>query len=488
MKKLVLVLLIASCISATSFSQTFEWAKTGPVSTSSKMVRDGFGDLYISMGAYLLKFNSAGNLQWQQTLTGFFIEGIVTDSAGNIFVGGEFNGTKSIGPYTVTANTSSFCVFLTKFDSSGSVQWLEQSYDNASTVMDDISIDNYGNPVIIGRFQDSLQLGSYTFDAPATNQVFLAKYSTNGGCLWAKHIVAGSFGGGLPGPKLKNDMYGNVYIAGQYFSWQQFDTVSAAAVSGFTDGFVVKYDINGNFIWLNCFGGIGNQPVYSFDIDDNGNSYLSGYYDDTYCTFGSYTLTGSSAPDYYTASYDPNGNFRWANSQFSPLITACDSGFYANTSYLTKYDTTGMPVWNKYVGGATLSSIILVGNNDIYVSGSFSGTVAFDTITLSASSTTLYLGKIGPSALTTNIPEAAEIALEVYPNPTRNTLFYKMEGHGPCRLQLYALTGQLLYEEELNPSSGTYTGELDLGNYSKGLYYLRVSDQEGSTYKPVILD
>src|SRR3954465_3514934 len=99
MKRNLLILfaiLNLACYSKKASSQTFVWAKTGPISTSSTMVRSATGDLYISMGAYILKFDSTGNLQWQQTLSGFFITGIVTDSAGNLFVGGAFTGSHSI--------------------------------------------------------------------------------------------------------------------------------------------------------------------------------------------------------------------------------------------------------------------------------------------------------------------------------------------------------------------------------------------------------
>jgi hypothetical protein len=488
MKKLILILLIQLFLifAATSaWCQTFSWVKTGPSSTSSSMVRSATGDLFITAGSSIIKFDSTGNFQWQQTFSGFYLEGIVTDSIGNLFVAGEFNGTKSIGPYTVTANTSAFCIFLAKFDPSGMIQWVEQSFDNGSTVMDAISIDNMGNPLIMGRFIDSLQLASYVFDAPATNQVYLAKYFSSGGCIWAKHLAAGSFGGGSIGPKLKTDCFGNAYVSGRYLSWAQFDSITAPPSGSFDNDFVSKFDLNGNCIWLKTFGGDSDEYVYSFDVDRQGNSYISGYYGWPNCYFDSYTLTGAPTDNYYTAKYDSNGNFKWANLNASPLITACDQGFYTSTSYLSKYDTTGTLMWNKNVSGAVMKAIVAVGNDDVYVSGSFSGTVAFDTITLSASSTTMYLGKIGPSSLTTDVTEPGEAAFEVYPNPTTSSVFYKITGKKNCRIQLYSITGQLIYEEALGQKSA---GTISLEGYAKGLYYLCVFDKDQRLYRPIVLN
>jgi hypothetical protein len=334
---------------------------------------------------------------------------------------------------------------------------------------------------------DSLQIESFVFDAPETNQVFLAKFSgLTGNCIWAKHIAGDSFGGGSIGPKLKCDIHGNGYVAGKFLFWAQFDTTYLAASDGIQDAFISKFDTNGDFTWIKTMGGTADEDVYSLDVDRVGNSYFSGYYGGTSASFDSFVLSGSPMDNYFTVKYDADGNCKWAKLESSSRIAAYDSGYFCNTGFLSKYDSAGTLIWNKVISGANNKAILPV-NDEIYVAGSFNGTVAFDTITLSVSSSTLFISKIGWPGVSTNIPELHYEAFEVYPNPTSNTVFYKVKGKEDCKIVVYSITGQTLYEEVINNSSPVFAGQIDLGAFSKGLYYLGVINKNGKLLQPIIL-
>jgi hypothetical protein len=492
MKRIIILLSVLVFYSGPSVSQTFSWVKSGTAAGVNWLARDKTLNFYTAAYPKISKYSAGGNFAWEKDVTGLGIRSMDCDSIGNVYVTGTFGGTVTLDGYTVTSWPGTNNMFLLKIDSSGTTQWLAQSWNNDFTGADAIAVNSQGYPVVAGRFLDSLQLDSFGFDAPATNQIFLAEYSPSGNCLWAKHLKSASFDGGAVGSKIKCDQNDNIYIAGHYFNWANFDSLNITVSGGSgKDIFLSKCDAAGNFQWAKSMGGTWWELIEAFDVDNTGNSYIGGYYESNPAYFDGFTLnTVSPGSDHFTAKYKPDGSCQWVKYGFAGNIAAVTAdGYYSNSpSLITKFDSAGVQEWNKVITGSVSNNAMLVWEDTLFLGGTYTGTVYFDSCILSSSTNQMYLGKIGPSSLTTSIPEAAEIALEVYPNPARSTLFYKLEGRGPCRLQLYALTGQLLYEEELNPSSGSYTGELELGNYAKGLYYLRVSDQEGSTYKPVILN
>jgi len=79
-----------------------------------------------------------------------------------------------------------------------------------------------------------------------------------------------------------------------------------------SDILVMKTSSTGAVIWAIKAGGTGPDRAYSVAVDDNGNSYITGYFYNS-ATFGSYTATGQDR-DVYAAKIDANGNFVWVQN------------------------------------------------------------------------------------------------------------------------------------------------------------------------------
>lgn len=82
-------------------------------------------------------------------------------------------------------------------------------------------------------------------------------------------ITPGQFpgGGSSSAYELETDAAGNVYIAGE----KSYD------IAPLGDIFLIKYDPNGNLIWLKTYGSANPQPIGPFDLclDAAGNAYLA---------------------------------------------------------------------------------------------------------------------------------------------------------------------------------------------------------------------
>src|SRR5207245_2344196 len=90
--------------------------------------------------------------------------------------------------------------------------------------------------------------------------IFVAKYDTNGGLIWAKR-AGGS--GDDDGFGIGVDALGNSYVTGQFFGSATFgpgevnQTILTAAASS-TEAFVAKYASNGSLVWVKRAGGQPN--------------------------------------------------------------------------------------------------------------------------------------------------------------------------------------------------------------------------------------
>jgi hypothetical protein len=155
------------------------------------------------------------------------------------------------------------------------------------------------------------------------------------------------------------DPEGNVYVAGGTTA-----SIGAPNVGGY-DGFVTKYDTEGNQLFSLQLGTSGYEEIFGVRTDNQGNFYVSGLTDSS--LFGPMQ---SQQYDAFVAKYDSNGNQLWSqqvgqNVQFPTFDLAVD----ANTgdvfisgpdvkpsfenpddAYVIKFDTNGNQQWITEVG------------------------------------------------------------------------------------------------------------------------------------------
>ena len=128
------------------------------------MVRDITGNFYVAGNQYIAKYNSIGNFIWQQSINGFGVNGIDVDSIGNLYVTGMFYGTVTLGSFSLTSDVDHSDLYLAKFNTSGTIEWITRSYNNSGFAgVDAITVNEQCYPIIIGRFLDSLKLDNFVF-------------------------------------------------------------------------------------------------------------------------------------------------------------------------------------------------------------------------------------------------------------------------------------------------------------------------------------
>ena len=113
------------------------------------------------------------------------------------------------------------------------------------------------------------------------------------------------------------DADGNVYSAGRFTGTVDFDPgagVSVATSAGDADGFVTKFDRQGNFLWVRTWGGAGTDEVRALAVDATGGVYLAGSFSGTMDLdpgVPAVPATAKGANDLFVVKLNAAGQFQW---------------------------------------------------------------------------------------------------------------------------------------------------------------------------------
>src|SRR5688572_13368544 len=206
---------------------------------------------------FFAKYDANGNYVWAKRIGTASVgddicNSIAVDAGGNVCITGAFYGAMDFDPgsgtATLTAANSIESIYFAKYDSNGVYVWAEM-ISPTSTDSKGLSIrfDLSGNVLVSGVFRGTADFdpGSGTANRTSntnTQDIFCAKYDSNGNYVWA--FLIGSVGMDI-GYGLTIDNSGNVYLTGFFQGTADFDPGTGAAnltVVSFVDVFFAKYD------------------------------------------------------------------------------------------------------------------------------------------------------------------------------------------------------------------------------------------------------
>ncbi len=278
---------------------------------SVTLINSGVVDFYIA------KYDSQGNPVWAGTATGLNEEygnELTSDSLGNIYVSGTFNGTIDFGNGPIS-NSGGYDIFLAKYFNSGGLVWAKKFDSFSSEDIYDMEVGPDGFLYMTGYFYTSpIIFGQDTLTSAGSCDAFLVKADTAGDVQWAK-----SFGGTGDDFSLSisTTASGLIYLGGNFTSDPMtFDNTSMAN-SGFEDLFIIQCDTSGNLNWSKSAGGLYYETIWSLSADTNGNVYTIGFFSGFSLTLDSITMNITFPPlnsDVFVAGYDIGGNVLWATS------------------------------------------------------------------------------------------------------------------------------------------------------------------------------
>jgi uncharacterized delta-60 repeat protein len=234
---------------------------------------------------------------------------------------------------------------------------------NGSDHGHDIATDLQGNIYVTGWIEVSSGNTDY----------FTVKYASNGDTLWTRSYSSSPNGSDY-GYALAVDQNGNVYVTGQ-----------SVHSGGIFDLVTIKYNTNGDSLWVRSWEGPTNYSSYGYSItvDNSGNVYVTGF-----------TSDGLTSGEFITIKYDSNGVEKWARQYKGPGTSSIDysncvavddsgnvytagwSGGENNLHDMTtiKYNSNGDSLWvRRYNGSANDNDyaywLDLDNEGNVYVTG-----------------------------------------------------------------------------------------------------------------------
>ena len=140
------------------------------VSKTNVALRSGGNAGYIDV--FLMAYNTSGTHQGTNQIgTSADDEGtgVAVDSSGNVYMTGYTEGALT------GTNAGAADIFLTKYNSSGTQQWIRQTGTSGDDKGLSVDVDSAGNVYVTGY-----TTGAFTGANAGDKDVFLLKYDTDG--------------------------------------------------------------------------------------------------------------------------------------------------------------------------------------------------------------------------------------------------------------------------------------------------------------------
>lgn len=144
---------------------------------------------------FIAKLDRRGRVRWAQRFGDADREigrGIDADARGNVFFGGEFQGTLRLGGTTLTS-AGSDDLFLAKADRAGRVRWAISMGGSGAEVGPEVEVDRAGNSYLTGTFSGTARFGGRLLSTTGARGAFVAKVSPAGRIAWVVQSTDSGF-------------------------------------------------------------------------------------------------------------------------------------------------------------------------------------------------------------------------------------------------------------------------------------------------------
>ncbi len=250
-----------------------------------------------SVDAYVLKLDANGDFVWAKSTGGnasssVFDRDIAVDGQGNVYATGDFYGTADfdpgVGVLNLTSNGGSE-IFILKLNANGDLVWVKAIGGSGGDRSTNIALDASNNVIISGGFSGQIDFDPGPNDfmlnsAPNNYGGYILKLDNAGDFIWVKGFF--SIGvASIHSYELVIDASNNIFGSGWFYGSVDVDPGSGThivnSIGGSIDGYLLKLDSIGNFVWVNVLAGTDDQYPYGATIDYQGNIISTGGFEST---------------------------------------------------------------------------------------------------------------------------------------------------------------------------------------------------------------
>jgi uncharacterized delta-60 repeat protein len=456
----------------------------GDVDIPHGIALDNSGNVYVTGESYstsndylTIKYNSSGVKQWERRFGGTgedIAYGIAVDANSNVYVTGS----------AVHGTGNTHCVTV-KYNSAGDLQW-EADYNGS------YGGNEKGLFIEFGR-NGAVYIAGVAQNTDIYKDVLLIKYNTSGEEHWVETYDGAGHGHDIITKMVVGENQ-HIYLSGYTY--------------GETTGrnyLTMNYNGLGQRIWAKTYNGPANDEdrAVSLAVDEDGNSYVTGY-----------SKSNSTGFDYATIKYDNAGTQQWVKrvddgssfDEYARDIAIDESGDVYVTGVFEqttdnyqlatiKYTPSGTQKWiKKFVNSSGKVSegnkIVLDGSENIFIGGSVDVSGASNghyrnfLVVKYSQSQYVIQNRIGIDA-----PITFSLS-QNYPNPFNpvTNIGLRIAHSGFVSLKVFDITGKevaVLVNNELD--AGEYNVSFDASQLASGTYFYRIEAGQFTEVKKMIL-
>lgn len=384
----IVATLILSAVAKDVHAQAPHWARRaggGTVDEATSISMDAEGNSYTTgyftgtatfgtqvlsssgvTDVFITKNGPDGNFLWAVKAGGTGPDralAITTDSDGNTYMTGFFHGQATFGGQTLQS-TGQQDVFIAKYASDGTLVWAVRAGGGQADIGNGIAVDQAGNVLVTGEFAGTAAFGAFSLTSMnGSVDVFTVKLNAQGDFIWAKQGAAPQTDRGID---VACDATGNVYVTGQFSDTITFDVTHLNNIVNAI--FIIKYNAQGQEQWFRKAGGGLLNVATGIAADNSGNVLLTGDFTGNTIFYGtpSTTLSATYANRIFVAKFNGSGALQWAIAESSDSeVTSRDIAVDgAGNAYITGHFKCRFNSLSDRYGQGTFNS---VGHRDIFM-------------------------------------------------------------------------------------------------------------------------
>jgi hypothetical protein len=509
MKKLILFFCLINCCSIfaqpaiqwqRSFGSTNEDHVLGAVQTNDNgyivagISVNSAGDSasignHGDLDGLVIKVDSSGNVIWKKFFGGSDredINGIKQTVDGNYIVYGTTQSTNG----DLSQNTLPYAQWLLKINDNGDIIWSKTIQVNFEYSSYGLTTLSTGEFLLIG----TIYWNDTTFNNTLSYDMTAVLLDSTCNVIWQNMYGGSSIEQGF---KCLEANDGTLMLAGINYS----NNNECTSNHGIADIWAVNIDHSGNLLWQKSVGGVDSEESIGIVQDANDNYYIAGF-----AQSNSFDVSGNHGnKDIWLVKLSPTGTFlkqkclggiytdiasEIAINQAGNLIVSGNTGSsdgdvtfnHGNSDFwVLELDTAFNILWEKCYGGTSYeTSYSIIPTNDggnLVVGGSRSLDGDVTGHTPNVTSNDFWVVKLNSLSSDINVVNPALDALNIYPNPVKETFKISAKMSGKINLSIRNSIGRLMSQSNYENAEKIIFNATE---YPAGMYLITVQDDNGS--------
>ncbi|MGB3077363.1 MAG: T9SS type A sorting domain-containing protein [Chitinophagales bacterium] len=259
---------------------------------------------------WVVKLNSAGDIEWQNAIGGSGDDNLwsAEETADGGYILGGYS-TSGISGDKTEASLGAADYWVVKLDNIGNIEWqntIGGSNTDYLVAIHQIADGGY----ILGGYSISTISGDKTEATIGVYDFWVLKLNATGSILW-QNTIGGNSTEYLRSIQQTSD--GGYILGGSSYSGVGGDKTEANFDGGeFKDYWVVKLNSNGNVQWQNAIGAIGDDAVGAIGQTSDGGYIIGGY--STSGISGDKSEASLGNYDYWVLKLNAAGIVQWQNT------------------------------------------------------------------------------------------------------------------------------------------------------------------------------